>query len=86
MQPTKVTSPSIRRPYEGGVPGYPYFGGYPNYGGYPYVTGYGYPYYIGAQRYSVSVNQVTTPLQDLLIVKKDLSFYIHGIVFYTHFE
>jgi hypothetical protein len=26
--------------YEGGVPGYPYFGGYPNYGGYPYITGY----------------------------------------------
>ena len=30
--------------YEGGVPGYPYFGGYPNYGGYPYITGYGHPY------------------------------------------
>ena len=30
--------------YEGGIPGYPYFGGYPNYGGYPYITGYGYPY------------------------------------------
>ena len=35
--------------YEGGIPGYPYFGGYPyvtvapNYGGYPYVTGYGHP-------------------------------------------
>jgi hypothetical protein len=33
--------------YEGGVPGYPYFGGYPNYGGYPYITGYGYPYDTG---------------------------------------
>jgi len=30
--------------YQGGIPGYPYFGGYPNYGGYPYITGYGYPY------------------------------------------
>jgi hypothetical protein len=30
--------------YEGGIPGYPYFGGYPNYGGFPYITGYGYPY------------------------------------------
>jgi len=30
--------------YEGGIPGYPYFGGYPNYGGYPYITGYGHPY------------------------------------------
>ena len=33
--------------YEGGIPGYPYFGGYPNYGGFPYITGYGYPYYTG---------------------------------------
>jgi hypothetical protein len=33
--------------YQGGVPGYPYFGGYPNYGGYPYITGYGYPYDTG---------------------------------------
>jgi hypothetical protein len=30
--------------YQGGIPGYPYFGGYPNYGGYPYITGYGHPY------------------------------------------
>src|SRR5215831_1844414 len=30
--------------YEGGIPGYPYFGGYPNYGGFPYITGYGHPY------------------------------------------
>src|SRR5215475_223605 len=28
--------------YEGGIPGYPYFGGYPNYGGFPYITGYGH--------------------------------------------
>jgi hypothetical protein len=28
--------------YEGGIPGYPYFGGYPNYGGFPYITGYPY--------------------------------------------
>jgi|SRR5215467_15695754 len=28
--------------YQGGIPGYPYFGGYPNYGGYPYITGYGH--------------------------------------------
>jgi len=33
--------------YEGGIPGYPYFGGYPNYGGFPYITGYGYPYDTG---------------------------------------
>jgi hypothetical protein len=33
--------------YQGGIPGYPYFGGYPNYGGYPYITGYGYPYDTG---------------------------------------
>jgi len=33
--------------YQGGVPGYPYFGGYPNYGGYPYDTGYGHPYDTG---------------------------------------
>jgi hypothetical protein len=33
--------------YQGGIPGYPYFGGYPNYGGYPYITGYGYPYNTG---------------------------------------
>jgi hypothetical protein len=33
--------------YEGGIPGYPYFGGYPNYGGYPYITGYGHPYDTG---------------------------------------
>jgi hypothetical protein len=30
--------------YQGGIPGYPYFGGYPNYGGYPYITGYGSHY------------------------------------------
>jgi len=30
--------------YQGGIPGYPYFGGYPNYVGYPYITGYGHPY------------------------------------------
>ena len=33
--------------YQGGLPGYPYFGGYPGYGGYPYITGYGYPYDTG---------------------------------------
>jgi hypothetical protein len=33
--------------YEGGIPGYPYFGGYPNYGEFPYITGYGYPYNTG---------------------------------------
>jgi len=33
--------------YEGGIPGYPYFGGYPNYGGFPYITGYGHPYDTG---------------------------------------
>lgn len=33
--------------YEGGIPGYPYFGGYPNYGGYPYITGYAHPYDTG---------------------------------------
>ena len=33
--------------YEGGIPGYPYFGGYPNYGGFPYITGYGHPYNSG---------------------------------------
>lgn len=33
--------------YQGGIPGYPYFGGYPGYGGYPYITGYGYPYDAG---------------------------------------
>jgi hypothetical protein len=37
--------------YEGGVPGYPYFGGYPNYGGYPYITGYGHPYDTGGHSY-----------------------------------
>jgi len=34
--------------YEGGIPGYPYFGGYPNYGGFPYITGYGHPYDTGS--------------------------------------
>ena len=38
---------SVGHLYQGGLPGYPYFGGYPGYGGYPYVTGYGYPYDTG---------------------------------------
>jgi hypothetical protein len=39
-----VNTGNVGHLYEGGIPGYPYFGGYPNYGGYPYITGYGHPY------------------------------------------
>ena len=42
-----VNAGNVGHLYEGGIPGYPYFGGYPNYGGYPYITGYGYPYDTG---------------------------------------
>jgi len=42
-----VNTGNVGHLYEGGIPGYPYFGGYPNYGGYPYITGYGHHYDTG---------------------------------------
>jgi hypothetical protein len=44
QQAFAVNTGTVGHLYEGGIPGYPYFGGYPNYGGYPYITGYDYPY------------------------------------------
>jgi hypothetical protein len=42
-----VNTGNVGHLYEGGIPGYPYFGGYPNYGGHPYITGYGHRYDTG---------------------------------------